>query len=333
MQPPRATRRPPMFPAPEFPPRTPARFARTPPAVFPVILGLLGLGLALRTGIGALDLNLAPAEVLLGAVAVLWLFAVLAYGTKIARRPGVVIEDLRVLPGRSGLAAATMGGMAMASVLAPYAPGVAVGVLFVALALHGVTAVLLIRLLLSLPPEGREVNPTWHLSFVGFIVGAVAASGLGMPGLATGLLVLTLPVAAAIWGVSLAQLVRRIPPAPLRPLLAIHLSPAGLFCTVAALTGHILVAQIFAALGAVILLVLLGTMRWITAAGFTPLWGAFTFPLAAYATALLVLGAPWTMPGLIVLIAALGANPVLAWKVLTLWQTGSLAARTNAAEA
>ena len=44
-------RRPRMYPAPEFPPRKPALFARTPPAVFPVLLGLLGLGLALRRGL------------------------------------------------------------------------------------------------------------------------------------------------------------------------------------------------------------------------------------------------------------------------------------------
>ena len=38
--------RPKAFPPPEFPPRKPKLFAKTPPAIFPVVLGLLGLGLA-----------------------------------------------------------------------------------------------------------------------------------------------------------------------------------------------------------------------------------------------------------------------------------------------
>ncbi len=40
--------RPKRYPAPEFPPRRIARFTRMPPAVFPVVLGLLGMGLAAR---------------------------------------------------------------------------------------------------------------------------------------------------------------------------------------------------------------------------------------------------------------------------------------------
>ena len=37
----RVTPRPKLFPPPEFPPRRPARFARMPPAVFSVLLGLV----------------------------------------------------------------------------------------------------------------------------------------------------------------------------------------------------------------------------------------------------------------------------------------------------
>ena len=45
-------RRPRAYPAPEFPPRKPKLFARTPPAIFPSLLGLLGLGLAARKAAG-----------------------------------------------------------------------------------------------------------------------------------------------------------------------------------------------------------------------------------------------------------------------------------------
>ena len=131
-------RRPKAFPPPEFPPRRAAAFARTPPAVFPVILGLLGLGLALRQALAALQLPGGLVEAALGALLVLWAFGWLALAVKVARRPGVLAEDMRVLPGRAGLAAASMSGMAAASVLLPYAPGVALAVALAALVLFPV---------------------------------------------------------------------------------------------------------------------------------------------------------------------------------------------------
>ena len=89
------------------------------------------------------------------------------------------------------------------------------------------------------------------------------------------LLGLTVPVAVAIWAISAVQLIRRIPPAPLRPLLAIHLAPASLFASVAALAGQGWLAQGFAALAVILLLALIFSGRWITESGFSALWGAF----------------------------------------------------------
>jgi len=323
--------RPKAFPPPEFPPRRPARFARTPPAVFPVILGLLGLGLALKRALDALGLDAGVADALLGAFTALWAFAVFAYGAKVVRRASVVLEDLRVLPGRAGLAALSMGGMVAAVELASFSEALAKGVLVASLGLHLIFAILLVTVLRRLPPEARDVNPTWHLSFVGFIVGGLAAVPLGWSDLAETLLVLTVPVAVVIWMISAVQLLRRIPPAPLRPLLAIHLAPASLFASVAALSGQAALAQGFAGLAAILLFSLVISGRWIAESGFSALWGSFTFPLAACASALILTG--WTVAGIGVLVAALAAIPVIAWKVLTLWGSSQLAARTNAAEA
>jgi tellurite resistance protein len=323
--------RPKSFPPPEFPPRRPRLFARTPPAIFPALLGLMGLVLAMRrvsdhvTGIaGGVDLAA-------GLVAGLWLFCTLAYAVKIARRPAVVPEDLKILPGRAGLSSATMTMMALAALLVTVAPGTAKLVLVLALILHFLLALLILRGIFAGPPEARDVTPAWHLHFVGFIVAAVAAVPLGWTGLATGLLYALSPVALAIWMASLLQILRRVPPAPLRPLLAIHLAPASLLSSVAGLLGQPLLAGIFLAIGAALLLGLLLAARWITLAGFGPLWGAFTFPLGAYASALLING--WVMAGGVLAAAALGVVPVIAWRVLSMWPNGKLAAKTNAAEA
>jgi tellurite resistance protein len=182
----RARLRPKAFPPPEFPPRKVPLFARTPPAVFPVILGALGLVLALRRGMEALGLSQAPVDLLGGLVVALWVFAALAYGVKLARRPGVIWDELKVLPGRAGLAAGTAGGLAVAAVLVPYAPEVSRAVLFGGLVLHGVLALAVVRALVGLPPEAQGVTPAFHLSFVGFIIGGLAAVPLGHDALARG---------------------------------------------------------------------------------------------------------------------------------------------------
>jgi tellurite resistance protein len=196
-----------------------------------------------------------------------------------------------------------------------------------------VLALLLARLLLTLPPEARAVNPTLHLSFVGFIVGAAPALALGWGLLAELLFWAALPVAVGIWGLSLRQFVAAVPPAPLRPLLAIHLAPAALLALVAGLMGKPMLADLFVGLGAVSALILLAAARWVTASGPSPLWGAFTFPLAALASAMLVAGGLWLWPGLLLLAVGLVVFPAIAWWVLKRWPGGKLAAVTNAAEA
>lgn len=325
--------RPKRYPPPEFPPRRAKLFAKTPPAVFPSILGLLGLVAALRLGLGRMGWDMGPADLAAGLVVALWAFAAVAYAGKIARRPGVVMEDLRVLPGRSGLAALTMGGMAGAGLMTSYSPSVASVLLVLSLACHAVLALALVRLLRSLPPESRAVNPTLHLSLVGFIVAAAPALALGWPVLAEALFWAVIPVAVAIWGLSLKQFAGAVPPAPLRPLLAIHLAPAALLALVAGLLGKPVLAALFLGLGTVYGLLLLTGGRWVTQSGLTPLWGAFTFPLAALASAMLVAGGGWLWPGLALTAAGLVVIPAIAWWVLKRWPGGRLAAVTNAAEA
>ncbi len=321
--------RPKLFPAPEFPPRRPALCAQMPPAVFPVLLGLLGLGIALRKGLAVLALPGDVANLLLGAAGGLWVLAAVAYALKLARRPGVLAEDMRVLPGRGGVAALSQGGMAMATAMAPFAPRLAGIVLIAALLIHVGQAALLVVVLRGMPEPARRVNPTLHLTFVGPIVGGVAAGTLGWIGLATALFWATLPMAVLIWVLSARQFSRETPPAPLRPMLAIHLAPASLLATVAMQTGQTGLAVAFGLLASAYFVVLLIGARWIAGQGFTPMWSSMTFPISAFAGALFTL--EWVWAGVIVLIAALGLVPAIAYQVLKMWATGSLAQKTNAA--
>lgn len=327
-----ADRRPPRFPPPQFPAPRPKLFATTPPAIFPTILGLLGLGLALRKACAVAGLPGDLVEACLGALAGLWLFAILAFLAKLIRRPSVLLQDLRPLPGRAGLPAATMSAMAMAGVLVPHAPGLALILVLGALGAHGVLALLVARGI-GRDVEARAVDPTWHLSFVGFIVAAPVLVQLDWQGPARVIFATTFLAAVTIWLMSLVQLTRRVPPGPLRPLLAIHLSSAALLSSTAILIGQTSLGTVLLALAVLIFAGLVAAARWLLVAGFTALWGAMTFPLAAFATALLTFGDPATLPGLVLSLAALGVIPALAWKILKLWPGGKLAARTNAATA
>lgn len=332
-------KRPPIFPAPQFPPVKLRAFQRMPPAVFPAIMGMFGLGLALRRGADAIGYPVAIAEIVLGAVSLLWVLATAGYLTKLSQRPSVIMDDLAILPGRAGLAAMSLGMSLLAVTLLPYSASAAKIVMFGGLGVHLGLACLIVLALRRGPAEGRHVTPVWHLHFVGFIIAAAAAAPLGFTTLATGILITTAIVACAIWAVSAVQLIKRVPPAPLRPLLAIHLAPASLFGTVAMGLNMTTLAMGFAVLGGAILVGLIIAARWTTVSGFSALWGAFTFPLAAYASLLLILGdamgrdSLWVWAGIAALTAAIGIVPPIALKVLQGWTKGTLAAKTNAATA
>ena len=268
------------------------------------------------------------------AGALLYLYALVAWLAKPLRRPAVVLEEITILPGRAGLAAMTLSSLLLAAALVPYDPRLALGLSVVSVAVHAGFAALVIRLILTGPEEARVVTPVWHLTFVGFIMAPLTWTPLGLVDISQAVLSATLPVACVIWAVSLWQLVRRIPPAPLRPLLAIHVAPASLLAVVAAGLGQTGLASLLLALAAAIAVGLLIALRWVTEAGFSPFWGAFTFPLAALAGALWVLtdtGVPLRFAASVVLTGASIAIPVILFKVLQAWAKGDLARRTNPA--
>lgn len=302
-------------------------FRRMPPAVFPPLLGLTGLGLGWRRAAEVTALPAGLAEAFLGGITLLWVFMVGAYLSKVLRRPGVLAEELALLPGRAGLAAAHVSAFLMAAVIAPYQPQLALGLLAVAVLSHMCLGAWILRAYFTGPQEARVVTPVWQLVFTGYIILPFTLVPLGYPGLAQAFWGYAVFSGVVIWGISAGQLIRRIPPAPLRPLLAIHLAPASLMTISSVLLGYpgvALVTGIFAC-GLLAALVLSG--RWLTEAGFSPFWGAFTFPLAAFANALMALG--WLIPGLLALVAASAMVAFVAARVWQMWARGTLAIRTN----
>ena len=309
---------------------------QTPPAIFPPILGLFGVGLAWRRAVPEFSVPPFLGELILGAVSLLFIFALTAYLGKVVRRPGALVDDLRILPGRAGLSTATMAGMLFAAVLVPYSPGFARLVLGLSLAAHLAIATIAVFVLWGAPLAQRRMTPVWHLTFVGFIVGPVAGVALGWVGLSEFILILSIAAAIAIWGGLVVGMVRAPVPAPLRPTLAIHLSPAALLGIVSALLGHGQMALGFGWLSIAILALLLVRLPYILEAGFSPFWGAFTFPLAAFSNLMLILAQDgnvlFRVLGGAALVAATIIVPMIAFKVLKMWSSGPLAVKTNASK-
>lgn len=321
-------------PPPPLVEKTPGLWRRTPPAIFPPMMGLFGLGHAWRV-LGAqpgLEPVAPVGEAVLGATLLLYAFGLIAWLSKPLRRPGVLIEELAVLPGRAGVVAMVLCLFLAAGAIWPYAPGLASGMAFGGIAFLAALGALIGILLLRGPEEARTVTPVFHLTYVGFILAPTSLVPLGYATLGAVILGVMIGVAGLIWLASLRQLASRVPPAPLRPLLAIHLAPASLFATVSALLGYQALALGFALLALAILAALIAAARWLLAAGFSPLWGALTFPLAASATAsMLGLGAAGPWFGVVLVMAATALNPYVAQRVLKAWAKGELGAKTNAA--
>lgn len=314
---------------------TPRGFARrVPPAVFPPIMGLFGLGLGWRRFTALADLPSAPAELLLGAVTLVFLFALASYAAKLVRRPGVLRDELDILPGRLGLSGLFACLYLSAIALHPYLPRLSGPLIGGAVIVQFGLMALILRVLAALPTPARHLRAAGHLYFTSPLVGAMAAVLTGHGTLGAVLLVGSLVVGIPIWLVDLLTILRRrLPPPPLRPLLALHLSVTAVTGIAAGALGHAGAAQFFGWLAAVTLLALLLATRWLTRSGFSALWSAFTFPLAATASLWLSLGGLWLWPGQIVLLAATGIVPAIALRVMKMWAGGQLAVKTNAASA
>lgn len=252
---------------------------RTPPAVFPVLLGLLGLGLGWRRFVGAHVLT----ELALLIVCVFYIFLTALYIAKLMRHANILRVELTSPPAQAGVAAIPMSGMLVAAVVIPYAPHLAIAILGLSVLGHLVYGVALTRHLRAAGFQSGQVTPALHLPYVGLVLAPMAAIPLGMDGLSWVLLLVSVPGLVVIGWLSIRNTVQAGMPPPLRPTHAIHVAALSIFGSVLWQLGAERLACALLILAGLVTLVLAVRWRWLTAAGFTPVWGAFTFPMAALA--------------------------------------------------
>lgn len=323
-------------PPPQLPPKV-KLFHRVPPAIFPAVLGLLGLVSVWRLAVEVLGVPSAPVDMAIGMVTLLFLYCLGAYGAKFAFRPGVVLEDLKTLPGRTGLAALCIGLMVQAALLSGWSPSAARGAL-----VAGVLGLLVIALHV-LPHRLRgtdsagPLTPAMHLVFVGFILVPGAALPLGVAAGAMPLLIwYCLAAALVISGLTIRPLLTGEGAPPLRPLQVIHLAPAGYVASGALMTGQTVLGAVALGWATVLAVLFLVRIRWLTESEFSGFWSAFTFPVTALAGACLLCSEAFGLDsfrvaGGVILVATTLYIPVIAYKILKLWSNGTLGAKTNAA--
>lgn len=308
---------------------------QAPPAVFPVCLGVMGLGLAWRKASEILPVANQIGDLILGFATAYFLWFLALYLVKTLSRPKVVLEDLVLAPARAGIAAAAMCMMLLAAALMPL--GIAVAqVWWCGVLLQIAASAAVCWAIWQEAPALRQFSPFQYLSFVGPVVGPIAGVPLGY---VTESLLLTLAAFGAFVVITLGY-GRRLLQAPLavkmRPALVIFLSPNCLFAISFALLGFETGFWVFYWLSSLVALGFVLSATWLTQGGWSPAWASFTFPVTAFVQVQIIAvqmgaGAP-AMAGVFVGLAL--ATPlvlIIAFRFTVEWITGELAEKTEAA--
>lgn len=309
---------------------------RTPPALFPSTLGAIGLSLGWRSAAEVLGAPLVIADALLVASGGVFCFILISYVAKLSVRPAIVFDDLSPAPGRAAVSAGSMCLMVLAAgvLRATGETGLAERLWFLGLGLHIVYMFCVIKVLAGLPAAERQVTPVLFLPFVGYIVSPFAGPALGYYDLSYWIFMYTLFGGALILALAMPRYFIG-PTAPLaRPAAAIALAPLSVGALSADALDLTLLAAVFCWANLPVAALLLARIRWLTAGGISPLWGAFTFPSASFA-GLCVLSAGyfggWWIGLAWVSLAAATFIVISIWLyTLLAWSRGELAPATNA---
>jgi len=310
---------------------------QTPPAIFPVTLGFMGLGLAWRNAADVLPLPREIGDLLLGVSTPFFLFFLVFYLAKLAARPAVLLDDVKAPPARAGIAALAMSMMLLAAVLLPFNIGVS-QVWWTGVILQILASIVVVYAMWKDPPKSRQFTPFQYLTFVGLIVGPVAGIPLGY---VTESYILAYLSMASFVIITLGygrKLIQVRPPVPLRPTLVIVLAPISLFALCFGQLHVDLLFTLFYWATWPVALVLLALGLWLTKGGWTPVWGAFTFPIATF-TNVQVMGVTkgygaFASAGIYAgLVVGTPLILYIVYRATKAWTTGELARKSGAATA
>ncbi len=309
---------------------------QTSPAIFPVALGFMALGLGWRNAADVMPAI--PQDVgnlLLALSTGYFLWFLLFYLIKVALRPEVVMEDMRTPPARAGMASAAMCMMLLAAALLPL--GLQVPVVWWSGVMMSIFAsAVVLWAIWRDPPERRHFSTFQYLTFVGPVVGPIAGIPLGHVTES----ILLINAALMAWVIITVGILltwrHDPPPPPLRASVAIFLAPLCLFALGYGTLGWEGFFTLFYWLGNVVAAFLILLVPWMVRGGYSPVWASFTFPVAAFLNVqVLALAKGYGASARVGIIAGLiiGTPLILwiAWRAMMQWVTGELARQSRTA--
>ncbi|MEM7267936.1 MAG: hypothetical protein AAF401_01650 [Pseudomonadota bacterium] len=308
---------------------------RTPPALFPATLGAIGLALGWRGASETLGAPSLIADILLLMAGVVFAVIFVSYIAKLIARPSAVLQDMTPAPARAAVSAGSMCLMVLAAnLVAVGITGLAEGLWLIGLTLHVIYMLCMIWVLKGLPKPERAVTPVLFLPFVGYIVSPFAGPALGYETLSFWVFMYTLAAGAVILVLAVPPFFLKETPAPARPAAAITLAPMSVAAISSDALGMTMFAVVFGLINIPVALLMLAKARWLTAAGFSPTWGAFTFPAASFAGLMVMFarywGGVWDAVAWATLTAAAGIVLPIWLRTLWMWSQGALAPATGA---
>jgi tellurite resistance protein len=272
-------------------------------------MGLGGAGLAWRQATESLGAPALVGEGLLLLTALAWALLVGFQFLRGLRHPDAMLAEARH-PVRVAFAAGpTIGLMILSTAAFPYSPTLGAALWCIAVPLHLVVAMLLLRRLLAGRGEAAMLAPPLLIPFVGSILAPAFGVRMGFVDASW----MMFGVGLVMWLVLLPLLLNRLLvgpplPGPMRPSLAIFLAPPAVGAlALLELTGGggAQAHGVALALVGVALLVaatLLSLAREFAATPFSLSWWGVTFPSAAFA----------------VMLMSFGFHPLIGWLALAL---------------
>ncbi|MEM7329079.1 MAG: hypothetical protein AAF437_10085 [Pseudomonadota bacterium] len=266
--------------------------ARIPTALFPITLGLAGLGAAGMIAAPRLELEFArmigvPLLVLAG---IMLIIDALLYLIKLLRHRSEVDADLSMADRANLLAPGLMAGMVVGGMLTEIWPTGRI-IWLIASVFHFILLMAFVGRWLRHDYAPADLNPTWFLPAAGIMTSAMTWPGFGpieFP-------LLTFGAGLMVWIMLLPLVFRRLVFEPavapeLRPTLFIVAAPFGLaagahLTLFPTLEWH--VPFLLLSGGAFFIAVLLLQLSFIRKAGITLSWWATTFPVATVAAGFL----------------------------------------------
>ena len=257
------------------------------------------------------------------------------YLRKIITRPSVIWDDMQTAPARAGGAAMAMTMLLLAAGLLPFG-ALASLVWWLGVVMQIAASGAVLWALLQEPPNKRHFATFQYLTFVGPVLGLMAGVPLGYIWESKLLVSIALVTWVVITTGTLVSLRRAPLPRGVRPSVMIFLAPVCLLALGYGMLGYDIAFAVFYRLCCAIAAGLVLLVPWMVKGGYTPAWGAFTFPLAAFLNVQVMAMSKgygvWAEAGVYVGLAI--ATPVvlyMAYRTVMEWGTGNLARKSGAA--